>query len=120
MGTAVCHNKAWYDLQGGAVEQEFTVTGGTAYVVGGDAITQGDTNNLMGSYYGPAYANPFTLVQFFDYEPRTDGFTIALDKTNAKFIMRLAAGTEGTAGSDMSTKTWTCRIRYFDHTPFFI
>ncbi len=120
MGTAVCHNKAFYDLQGGAVEQEFTVTGSTIYTVGGDAIKTDDLNNLIGTYYGNNYANPLTLVQFFSYEPRTDGFTVAMDKTNSKFIFRLAAGTEGTAGSDMSTKTWTCRVRYFDHTPFFI
>ncbi len=120
MGTAVCHNKSWYDLGAGAVDREFTVTGGTAYVVGGDTIATGDIYNLIGEFYGANYANPLTLVQFFEYEPRTDGFTVAMDKTNAKFVIRIAAGTEGTAGSDMSTKTWTCRIRYFDFTPFMI
>ncbi len=124
MGTVSILPHGFYDFSGGCVEKEFDVTGSTAYANSGGTNTgesigtQDILDRLLGRYYG-GYTNPFTLVQMFTAEPRPDGYTLALDKTNSKFVIRVAAGTEGTAGSDMSTKTWRCRIRYFDFSPFF-
>ncbi len=126
MGTVTVIPHGFYDMSGGCVEKEFDITGSSSYANSGgtntgESIAAADIKErLLGGLYGPNYASPFTLVQFFSYEPRPDGYTIALDKTNTKFVIRVAAGTEGTAGSDMSTKTWRCRIRYFDFFPYMV